>query len=145
MKGDAVLHKHMDNSSATVLILEPDHTQRDLMALALRHHHFQVVLAMDWMDALALLQQRRPEVMLLAGLLPQINGIDFLRYCKSQGWIEHTSVILITALEYREIVHKAKAAGAADVLVKPVVVNTLIQKVQKYLDSNGGSRYPAGL
>jgi two-component system response regulator MprA len=115
-----------------ILILEPDHTLRDLMSLALRRQGFEVTLAADPADALRLLEKLAPQVLLLAGLLPQINGIDLLKYCHSRGLVEHTAVILISALGYREIVQKALAAGAADFLVKPIDVDVLSAKVQKY-------------
>ena len=134
----------MDSSPVTVLILEPDNALRDLVSLALRREGYQVVTATDWMDAMGLLQQHRPQVMLLAGLLPLINGIDFLRYCKSQGWIEQTAVILISALGYREIVHKAKASGAADFLVKPVDIGVLLDKVKKFSAQTGGKSTASG-
>jgi DNA-binding response OmpR family regulator len=129
----------MEDSNATILILEPDNALRDLITLALRRLGYRVITAADWMDALALFQQQRPQVLVLAVLLPQMNGIDLLRYFKAQGWLEHTAVILISALGYREIIQKAVAAGAKDFLVKPFDVEVLLGKVQKIVAEMGGN------
>jgi DNA-binding response OmpR family regulator len=127
----------MEDSTATILILEPDDALRETITLALRGLDYRVIIASDWMDALSFFQQQRPQVMLLAVLLPQMHGIDLLRFIKTQGWLEHTAVIVVSALGYPEIIQKATAAGAKDFLVKPFDVEVLIGKVRKLLAEMG--------
>lgn len=143
----------MEDSNATILILEPDNALRDLISLALKRLECRAIAAADWRDALTLLPQHRPQVMLMDVFLPQMNGLDLLRYIKARNWLEHTDVILISALGYREIVQKAVAAGAKDFIVKPIDVDVLIGKIRKVLgeagvksgDANSSTSYrPAG-
>jgi CheY-like chemotaxis protein len=57
-----------------------------------------------------------------------------LRYFKTQGWLKQTQVILISALGHPEILQKAKAAGAKDLLIKPFELDSLIGKVKRTLE-----------
>lgn len=123
----------MEDSTAEILILEPDDALRERMTQSLKGLGYRVIIASDWMDALSFFQQQRPQLMLLDVVLPQMNGIDLLRYFKTQGWLKETKVILISALGYPEILQKAKTAGAKDFLVKPFEIDEFIGKVQRSL------------
>jgi CheY-like chemotaxis protein len=123
----------MEDPTAEILILEPDDDLRDMMAQSLKELGYRVIIASDWMDALSFFQEQRPQVMVLDVVLPQMNGIDLLRYFKTQGWLKKTRVILISALGYPELLQKAKVAGAKDFLVKPVTAEAFIDKVQRSL------------
>jgi DNA-binding response OmpR family regulator len=123
----------MEDSTAEILILEPDDALRERMIQSLKGLGYRVIIASDWMDALSFFQQQRPQLMLLDVVLPQMNGIDLLRYFKTQGWLKETRVILISALGYPEILQKAKMAGAKDFLVKPFEIDEFIVKVQRSL------------
>jgi DNA-binding response OmpR family regulator len=135
----AFTREEMEESTATILILEPDDNLREMMTQSLRGLGYRVIIASDWMDALSFFQEQRPELMLLDVVLPQMNGIDLLRYFKTQGWLKQTNVILISALGYPEILQKARTAGAKDFLVKPFEEDVFLGKVRSSLgemDSN---------
>lgn len=127
----------MGDLPTTILVLEPDEALRDSITSALRGQGYRVIVASDWMDALSFFQEQRPQVMLLAVILPQMNGLDLLRYFKTQGWLENTAVIVISALGYPELLQKATAAGAKDLLVKPFETDVLLDKVWRSLAEIG--------
>jgi DNA-binding response OmpR family regulator len=121
------------NRKQAILIVEPDRLVRDLMALAVERQEHPVITAGSWPEALALIQQEPPQLILLSMLLPEINGIDALQTLKSRGLLEKTRVIVVTALGYREVVERAVEAGASEFIVKPFDTGLLVEKVRKVL------------
>ncbi len=117
----------------TILLLEPDHILRDSIALALKRNGYLVFIAEDWIDALALCLEHKPQLILMEILLPQMNGLDFLKELKRHEKFKETKTIIITALAYRDILKKAIELGADDFLVKPIDIQMLLTRVCKAL------------
>lgn len=126
----------MDNAGSTVLVLVGDAIQRDLIRLALERSNIQALVTQKEAQAIAWLQQRRPDLMVVDVLLPQINGLDLVQKCKEAGVLKQINVIMISALGYREIVERAAQLGVADFLVKPIDVEDLVERI-KYVLNKG--------
>lgn len=126
----------MDNAGSTVLVLVGDAVQRDLIRLALERSNIQALVTQKEAQAIAWLQQRRPDLMVVDVLLPQINGLDLVQKCKEAGVLKQINVIMISALGYREIVERAAQLGVADFLVKPIDVEDLVERI-KYVLNKG--------
>ncbi len=87
----------------------------------------------DCMDAaLAQVQQVKPAVVLLDILLPKTDGIEVLRQIKAIQ--PDCQVIMLTALNTRQLADKALEFGAFDLIGKPFDVTDLRQKVSGALD-----------
>lgn len=117
--------------SAALLLVEPDRLARDLAVLALAGAGagYQVVSAGDGVEALALIQTRRFDLLLVNLLLPRLNGFDVIRQARRVLGPE-VPILVVTALSLRELVEQAIAAGANDFIVKPFDPQLLTAKVQ---------------
>ncbi len=115
----------------TLLIIEDDPSIRDLMVLVLKRLKCRIVTANNGMEALARFNECHPKMIITDVLLPRMNGLDLIRQLHDTGALDKTTVLVITAFGYREIVQKAKLAGVKDFLVKPFDVEDLFTRVQR--------------
>jgi len=137
--GTNVMPEHQTGKQEdTLLIIEDDASVRDLMVLVLKRLNCKIVTADNGMEALARFNEYHPRMIITDVLLPRMNGLDLIHQLHHTGSLEQTSVLVITALGYREIVQKAKSAGVKDFLVKPFDVDDLFARVQRvWLDPPG--------
>ena len=72
-----LLHKHLgDRSGARLLVVEDDIETRDRLCRSLREQNWEVFAAGDGVEALGLLREHRPDLILLDLLLPVMNGFE---------------------------------------------------------------------
>jgi DNA-binding response OmpR family regulator len=116
-----------------VLILEPDVLQRDLMSLALKRYHLDPIVCSEPVEAVKLLAEHQPGLLIINLLLRGQNGLDLLRELKKKGLLEHTKIIIVSPLGFPDIVLKAARAGAAAFMVKPVDPEQLAERALSLL------------
>ena len=105
----------------TVLIVDDEDALRNVLRRMLEGEGCGVLTARDGTEGLEILQAR-PEsisVVILDWVMPQMSGIELLRWMKTQDHIEHIPVIMLTALDDPERIKEGIDAGAFYYLVKP--------------------------
>lgn len=105
----------------TVLIVDDEPTLRFVLAKMLIDEGCRVLTAADGAAAQEILRAH-PEpisVVILDWMMPQMSGIELLRWMKIQPLIEHIPVIMLTALDDPERVKEGIDAGAFYYLIKP--------------------------
>src|SRR3989344_2907407 len=102
---------------AKVLIVEDDVDLQGLYSEKLRHEGFKVMAANSGEQALTILREEKPNIILLDIMLGgQLNGFDVLEQIRSDDRYKKVPVLVITALDNQEEI--AKKVGANDLLVK---------------------------
>lgn len=125
-------------NKADVLIVEDDASMRDFITLALGQRlGLQIISAGDGIEALALFHDHHPQVIVLDILLPQMNGLQFLQQLKDQSALDQTTVIVVSALGYEEVIQQAMEAGASHFIVKPFDIEVLVHRTQQALGESG--------
>ena len=99
----------------TVLVVDDDNRVRGLCVAALEGD-YEVVTAEDGQDALRLVFDRRPDVVLMDLTMPRMNGLDACRRIREMS---DTPVIMLTAHGTEQDVARGLDAGADDYVVKP--------------------------
>jgi two-component system phosphate regulon response regulator PhoB len=117
----------------TVLVVEDEPAQREILSYNLQSEGFEVVLAKDGEDALLCVSETPPDVILLDWMLPIISGIEVCRQLKSCSKTNMTPIIMLSARS--EDVDKVRGldTGADDYLSKPYSVAELIARVRAQL------------
>jgi two-component system cell cycle response regulator len=119
--------------SASVLLVDDERFARTVYADYLRAGGYEVEVAPDAEAALALLRQRRFDVLLTDVILPGSSGLDLLGIAK--GLDPNLEVVVITALDKVDPAVRAMKSGASDYLVKPVTPEGLQLAVQRCLST----------
>jgi len=75
-----------------------------------------------------LLQNHTPDVLLVDMLMPVMDGLRFLHWLKNEAKLNIPTLVL-TCLDGRSIAVDALVAGASDVLIKPITLEALVDKI----------------
>ena len=96
---------------------------------------YTVITAENGSDALKLLREDAPDVVILDVGLQDMNGIDLLAQIKSLA--PETVTIMMTATEETGMINRARELGAVDYLVKPIDAKALKTALQNALQKRG--------
>lgn len=117
--------------STTVLIVDDSVTVRQQVNAALSQVGINVVEAVDGADGVARIQAGGIDVVVSDVNMPNMNGIEMVAKVKSDARFSSLPIIMLTTEGAKELIAKAKAAGASGWIVKPFKANMLIAAVQK--------------
>ena len=106
--------------TARVLVVDDILANVRLLEAKLSAEYFDVVTAMNGVDALESIRRTKPDIVLLDVMMPGIDGIEVCRQVKGDSQTQHIPVVMVTALDQPEDRVKGLEAGADDFLTKPV-------------------------
>ena len=119
---------------ALIVVVEDDAFTRTLVATVLKKDEHEVLLAEDGEQGLALVESRRPDLVISDVQMPRLNGFDMLAAVRRHPHIGRTPVILLTSLPERAHMRIGMTAGADDYLTKPLRPGELREAVQAQLN-----------
>jgi DNA-binding NtrC family response regulator len=126
-----------------VLVIDDDELTIDFVRSALEEQPVVVSGATDAASGLAAIQRLRPGFVLLDLILPGANGIELLEKIREHD--PETNVLIMTGQYSTESAVKAIQAGADDYLNKPVSVQTLRERVDRWLQDQAAEQRAAQL
>jgi two-component system cell cycle response regulator len=106
--------------TARILVVDDILANVRLLEAKLSAEYFEVITAMNGVDALEAVQRTKPDIVLLDVMMPGIDGIEVCRRLKASPSTQHIPVIMVTALDQLEDRVRGLEAGADDFLTKPV-------------------------
>ena len=119
-------------SAPLVLIVDDDERNRKLAQDVLRRSGFRTIEAADGRAAIALADDRQPDVVLLDLHLPDMEGRDVARALGEEERTAHIPVVALTALRYPDGGARLLADGFSGYLEKPIDVRTFPDLVRGY-------------
>lgn len=105
--------------SGSVLIIEDDPMNRDILERHLTRQGYQVLQAKGGRQALEMLAAARVDVVLLDLLMPEMDGYEILGRLKSDAELSEIPVIVLSAIDDLESVVRCIEIGAEDYIQKP--------------------------
>lgn len=127
-------------SEATILVVEDEQSFVEALTIGLRREGFDVVVAMDGAEALAVFDEVHPDLVLLDVMLPRISGIDV---CRQLRKTTKTPIIMVTAKGTELDTVVGLEVGADDYVTKPYRLRELTARIRAVLrrsESNDSSR-----
>ena len=121
----------MNRETLSVLVVEPNAMQCDLIKLALIRHRMNPIICGQPENLRQQLVQHMPDVLLVDTHLPGMNGLELIDQLNSEVLLKRTKVFFISSLAFPEIVQKAAKIGASGFLVKPLDPDLLAARIQK--------------
>ena len=122
-----------------ILIVEDDELNRDSLRRLLRRRGFEIVLAVDGNEGVAVARAEAPDLILMDMSLPGIDGWEATRCLKSDPATQATPIIALTAHAMASDRDKALAAGCDDYDTKPIDLDRLLPKIQALLPDPPGA------
>jgi CheY-like chemotaxis protein len=117
----------------TVLIADDEPSMRLLVHATIESDDYEVVEAADGMEAWAMIQQRKPSLVLLDVQMPGRSGLEVLRSVRADPSLLATRVILLTSKAQEHDVEAGLIAGADFYLTKPFSPLDLLTRVEEAL------------
>ncbi len=102
----------------TVLIIEDELPFRQIYRDILRTDGYEVVEAENGMEALKLIEESPPDLILLDIIMPEMSGFDVLTKLKNDSRFKNIPVIVYSILNRQEEIDKAMKLGASDFTIK---------------------------
>jgi DNA-binding response OmpR family regulator len=118
-----------------VLIVEDEAAIADNLHALLTAKGYEVHLAADGSQAVAIARKEKPDLVLLDIMLPKLGGFDVCRILKMDAATQKSKVIMITGLGRMGDVETAFKNGADDYIIKPFDTERLFKKLDKVLQS----------
>src|SRR5439155_16921948 len=118
-----------------ILVVDDEGSIVDAVATALRYEGFEVREAGTGRDALGLVGQFEPDLIVLDWMLPDIEGIEVGRRLRERGF--KTAILFLTAKDAVESKVDALRAGGNDYVTKPFSLAEVVARVQAILRRTG--------
>ncbi len=122
-----------------VLIVEDDELNRDSLRRLLRRRGFEIVLAVDGTEGVAVARAEAPDLILMDMSLPGIDGWEATRRLKDAPATRAIPIIALTAHAMASDRDKALAAGCDDYDTKPIDLERLLPKIRALLPEATGA------
>ena len=116
-----------------ILLVEDNEMNRDMLSRRLIRRGYEVVMAEDGAKGVELANSESPDLILMDLSLPIMDGWEATRTLKANDSTKAIPVIALTAHAMKSDEDKAREAGCDDFDTKPVDLNRLIEKMDKYL------------
>jgi len=120
-------------STPDVLIVEDEEFNREIMGLRLQSCNYNLRFAVDGQQALDMVNEQKPDVVLLDIMLPEIMGLQVLHTLRQTYSMVELPVIMVTAIDEDQRIVRALELGANDYVSKPINFPILIARLQTQL------------
>jgi two-component system, cell cycle response regulator DivK len=118
---------------ARILLVEDNEMNRDMLSRRLARHGFEVLLAEDGEEAIAVAGRERPDLILMDLSLPVLDGWEATRRLKRAETTAGIPVLALTAHAMSTDRDRALEAGCDDYDTKPVDMPRLLGKIERLL------------
>ena len=123
----------MSADQPTVLVVEDELAQREVLAYNLEAEGFRVVKAENGDEALLLVDEDSPDIIVLDWMMPNLSGIEVCRRLKSRPETRSIPIIMLSARTEEVDKVRGLETGADDYVVKPYSVVELMARVRTQL------------
>ena len=117
----------------TILIVEDNELNRDMLSRRLGRKGYDVLLAVDGETGIAMARSRMPDLILMDMSLPVVDGWEASRQLKGDPLLRNIPIIALTAHAMANDRDKALAAGCDDYDTKPIELPRLLAKIEALL------------
>jgi DNA-binding response OmpR family regulator len=122
----------MTHAQKTVMIIEDETDAAEMFAEMMRVNGFRVIKMFSSGPAISLIAQEKPDLIILDVMMPDISGLEVVRYMRRDPNLEKIPVIIVSAKSMPNDIKTGLEAGASLYLTKPVGFLELKQAVEKF-------------
>ena len=121
-------------SADTILISDDLRTNRMVMRKALEGEGYTFIEASNGQEAVEMAIEHQPEVIIMDGLMPVMDGFEAVRALRTLESFKRTPILMISSLSDEKMKLKAIEAGVNDFISKPFEKMELILRCRSYVD-----------
>ena len=110
----------MTEEQKTVIVVEDEPDAAELFAEMMRVSGFRVLKTYSSTPAISMIAHEQPDVVILDIMMPDISGLEVLRFMRREQQLMHIPVIVVSARSMPSDIQEGLEAGATIYLTKPV-------------------------
>ncbi len=118
---------------AKILLVEDNEMNRDMLSRRLERRGYQVLIAVDGRQGVAMARSEAPNLILMDMSLPVLDGWELARQLKAAPETRAIPIIALTAHAMAGDQEKALEAGCDDYDTKPIEFPRLVEKIEALL------------
>ncbi len=118
---------------AKILLVEDNEMNRDMLSRRLERKGYEVSIAVDGGQGVAMARSEKPELILMDMSLPVLDGWEATRQLKNDPIMQSVPIIALTAHAMAGDRDKAMEAGCDDYDTKPIDLKRLLAKMEALL------------
>ena len=123
----------MDSGPAKILVVDDDRSLLQTLGVILRDKGYTVVTTSEGRDVPRLLDELRPDLLMLDIMMPKVDGLQLLREVKGSEVWGDLPVLMISSMAPEEATVRSLGLGATDFVPKPFRVKELLARVEAHL------------
>lgn len=123
----------------TILLVEDNELNRDMLSRRLARKKYEVLIAVDGGEGVAMAHSEAPDLILMDMSLPIIDGWEATRQLKASPETNTIPVIALTAHAMSGDREKVLEAGCDDYDTKPIELPRLLGKIEAFLGEKGAA------
>jgi len=129
----------MAGKQKKIFLVEDDPFLSALLKSRLTKEGFDVIHVKDGEEAVNLLRDIKPDIILMDIILPRKSGFEVMEEMKADPQISNAPVMIISNLGQDSDIQRGKELGAVEYFVKAKIsIDELIEKIKEFLDSHPG-------
>lgn len=117
-----------------ILIVDDEPNIVMSLEYSFKKNNFEVFIARDGQEALDILEDSQPHIIILDIMMPNVDGYNTLEQIKKDDRLKDTKVIFLTAKNKEKDIEKGLSLGANLYITKPFSVKKLIEQVNDLLN-----------
>lgn len=126
----------MSDALKTVIVVEDEPDAAELFAEMMRVSGFRVFKTYSSTPAISLISKERPDAVILDIMMPDISGLEVLRFMRRDPQLRDTPVIVVSARSMPSDIKEGLEAGATIYLTKPVGYLDLKKSVDQVMQEH---------
>ena len=116
------------------MIVEDNDLNMKLFRDLLQANGFRTLHLREGRNVLETARRERPNLILMDVQLPEVSGVEIIRWLKSDGELKSIPVVAITAFAMKGDEERIRASGCNDYLSKPISISLFLSTVQRFLN-----------
>ncbi len=120
-------------STKTVLIVEDNELNMKLFHDLLDAHGYATVQTRNGLEALDLARQHRPNLILMDIQLPEVSGLEVMKWIKDDDQLRDIPIVAVTAFAMKGDEERIRQGGCEAYISKPITIGTFIDTVRRFI------------
>lgn len=117
----------------SILLVDDEPNVRNMLRQMLELSGFEVAEAEDGLEALEVLEDMVPDIMILDVMMPNLDGVSLCKQLRADAEFATLPILMLSGKTQHKAVEEGLAAGANRYLRKPITVDELLKNVRELL------------
>lgn len=125
----------MSKDSKILIVEDEQHINRLIELILISGGYYKIRKAYDGKEALELINQDKPDLILMDVMIPEIDGLTLCKMIKNNPALNSIQVIMLTAKKLEEDILNGFECGAIDYVTKPFSNKILLARINAHLEN----------